>query len=121
MTQALFNLPLGLIVALFLLLNTLFDFLISTPLKDPYLSNIDKGINPYRWYEYALSSSIMIVLLATKFGLLTIEAIILVFVLNALMNLFGLLIEKMNPLDHTLVRLDRRHRPLTSHRHIHAE
>ena len=101
-TQELFALPFGILVALFLLLSALFHFLISGPFKSHYLSSIDKGINQLRWYEYSLSSSIMIVLLASMFGLLTIEAIILIFVINALMNLFGLLMEKMNPLDRTI-------------------
>ncbi|MFW6299202.1 MAG: heliorhodopsin HeR [Bacillota bacterium] len=98
-TQALFDLPFGVLVAVFLLLSAFFHFLISGPFKTQYLENIEKGINPLRWYEYALSSSIMIVLLAAMFGLLTIEAVVLIFVINALMNLFGLLMEKMNPLD----------------------
>ncbi|MFP4078147.1 MAG: heliorhodopsin HeR [Candidatus Izemoplasmataceae bacterium] len=98
-TQTLFDLPFGILVAVFLLLSALFHFLISGPLKTKYLEKIEKGINPFRWYEYALSSSIMIVLLAAMFGLLSIEAIVLIFVTNALMNLFGLLMEKMNPLD----------------------
>lgn len=100
-TQELFGLPFGILVALFLLLSAGFHFLISGPLKTKYLEKIEEGINPYRWYEYALSSSIMIVLLASMFGLLTIEAVILIFVMNALMNLFGLLMEKMNPLSRT--------------------
>ena len=98
-TQELFDLPFGIIVSLFLLLSALFHFLIAVPFKDKYLAWIDKGINPLRWYEYALSSSLMIVLLGALFGLLTIEAVILVFLINASMNLFGLLMEKMNPLD----------------------
>ncbi len=98
-TQELFDLPFGIMVALFLLLSALFHFLISGPFKERYLSEIEKGSNPFRWYEYALSSSIMIVLLATMFGLLSLEAIILIFVINALMNLYGLLMEKMNPLN----------------------
>ena len=98
-TQVLFDLPFGVLVALFLLLSALFHFLIAVPFKDRYLNWIEQGINPLRWYEYALSSSIMIVLLAALFGLLTIEAVMLIFVLNAVMNLFGLLMEKMNPLD----------------------
>jgi hypothetical protein len=97
-TQELFTLPFGILVALFLLLSAGFHFLIAIPLKNRYLSSIERGINPYRWYEYALSSSIMIVLLSAMFGLLTIEAVILIFVLNAVMNLLGLLMEKMNPL-----------------------
>jgi len=96
-TQTLFDLPFGIMVALFLLLSAVFHFLISGPFKTYYLASIDKGINELRWYEYALSSSIMIVLLATMFGLLTIEAIILIFLINAIMNLLGLLMEKMNP------------------------
>jgi len=100
-TQEVFDLPFGILVAVFLLLSALFHFLISGPYKDRYLANIEKGINPLRWYEYALSSSIMIVLLATMFGLLNIEIVIAIFVINALMNLFGLLMEKMNPLDRT--------------------
>jgi hypothetical protein len=98
-TQELFTLPFGIMVSLFLLLSALFHFLISGPAQMYYLSSIEKGSNPLRWYEYALSSSIMIVLLASLFGLLTIEAIILIFVINALMNFFGLLMEKMNPLS----------------------
>ncbi len=97
-TQTLFDLPFGILVALFLLLSALFHFLISGPLKTRYIKWIEEGINPMRWYEYALSSSIMIVLLASLFGLLTIEAVILIFVMNALMNLLGLLMEKMNPI-----------------------
>lgn len=100
-TQELFTLPFGIMVSLFLLLSALFHFLISGPAKSYYLSSIEKGSNPLRWYEYALSSSIMIVLLASMFGLLTIEAIILIFVINALMNFFGLLMEKMNPINRT--------------------
>lgn len=96
-TQELFELPFSLMVASFLLLSAVFHFLISFPLKEKYKENVVNGINPLRWYEYALSSSIMIVLLTTLFGLLTVEAVILIFVINGLMNLFGLLMEKMNP------------------------
>lgn len=100
-TQALFDLPFGILVALFLLLSAAFHFIIAGPYKTRYLKFIDQGINPLRWYEYALSSSIMIVLLAAMFGLLTIEAVLLIFIVNALMNLFGLLMEKMNPITRT--------------------
>lgn len=100
-TQALFDLPFGIMVALFLLLSALFHFLIAFVFKGQYLRWIEQGINPLRWYEYALSSSIMIVLLAALFGLLTLEAVVLIFAMNALMNLFGLLMEKMNPIDRT--------------------
>jgi hypothetical protein len=98
-TQELFDLPFAIMVALFLLLSSFFHFLIAIPLKDKYLANIEHGINPYRWYEYALSSSLMIVLLSTMFGILSLEGILFIFIINGLMNLFGLLMEKMNALN----------------------
>ncbi len=98
-TQALFDLPFGILVALFLLLSAMFHFLIAFPLKDKYLAAVEAGTNPYRWYEYALSSSIMIVLLASMFGILSIEGVMLIFIINGVMNLLGLLMEKMNPLN----------------------
>ena len=41
-------------------------------------------MNPYRWYEYALSSSIMIVILATFVG--ESGTLAMIFVLNASMD-----------------------------------
>jgi hypothetical protein len=93
----LFELPVAILAASFILLSAGFHFLISVPFKKQYLSNVEKGINPLRWYEYALSSSIMIVLLSVMFGITTIEGLLSVFGINAVMNLLGLLMEKMNP------------------------
>jgi hypothetical protein len=98
-TEMLFDLPFAILVSLFLLLSAFFHFIIGFVQPETYKKNIASGKNPLRWYEYALSSSIMIVLLAAMFGLLSIEAVILIFLINASMNLFGLLMESMNPLD----------------------
>ena len=57
------------------------------------------GINKFRWFEYALSSSIMIVLIATLFGIFDIATLVLIFVSNAAMNLFGLDMELLNAGD----------------------
>jgi len=97
----LFELPVAILAASFILLSAGFHFLISVPFKKQYLSNVEKGINPLRWYEYALSSSIMIVLLSVMFGITTIEGLLSVFGINAVMNLLGLLMEKMNPPSRT--------------------
>lgn len=95
--ETLFSLPVALAASFFILLSAGFHFLISVPFKKQYVANVDKGINPLRWYEYALSSSIMIVLLSILFGITTIEGLLAVFGINAVMNLLGLLMEKMNP------------------------
>jgi hypothetical protein len=94
---SLFELPVGVLASGFILLSALFHFLISVPLKNRYLQNVEKGYNPLRWIEYAFSSSIMIVLLSVMFGITTIEGLLAVFGINAVMNLLGLLMEKMNP------------------------
>ncbi len=99
--EVMFELPVAILAAAFILLSALFHFLISVPFKKQYVANIEKGINPLRWYEYALSSSIMIVLLSIMFGITTIEGLLSVFGINAVMNLLGLLMEKMNPPSRT--------------------
>jgi hypothetical protein len=94
----LFDLPFGIMVALFLLLSALAHAIISLPKKtnDIYNRDLERGINKFRWYEYALSSSIMIVLIATLFGIYDIGSLVLIFIVNASMNLFGLLMEQVN-------------------------
>ncbi len=93
--KELFSLPFALLVSCFLLLSALFHFIIVIYNKK-YTADLNSGINKFRWYEYALSSSLMIMLIAVLFGVYDIGALILIFGLNASMNLFGLLMEKMN-------------------------
>ena len=53
-------------------------------------------MNPYRWYEYAFSSSIMIWVIATFVGIWDFWSLAMIFVLNAMMIMFGYLMEKLN-------------------------
>ncbi|XFA99176.1 heliorhodopsin HeR [Candidatus Izemoplasma sp. B36] len=96
--KQLFDLPFGVLVAVFLLLSALAHAIISLPkfTNDIYNKDLEKGINKFRWFEYALSSSVMIVLIATLFGVYDIATLLLIFVVNALMNIFGLYMEKLN-------------------------
>jgi len=86
----------GVGVALFLLLSAIAHFSLSTFGYKWYVANLKKGMNPARFYEYALSSSLMIVLIGLLVGINDLAAVILIFGLNASMNLFGLLMEKHN-------------------------
>jgi hypothetical protein len=94
-SKELFSLPFGLFVSLFLFISAGAHFYIAFN-KDKYIEGLKKGINKYRWYEYALSSSIMIVLIATLFGVYDIATLLLIFVANAAMNIFGLVMEQQN-------------------------
>ncbi len=95
--KELFALPFGILVSVFLFLSALFHFVVSSKrFRGVYFKQLEKNMNMFRWYEYSLSSSLMIVLIAILFGVYDIGALILIFFLNAVMNLFGLLMEKMN-------------------------
>ncbi|MDP3130360.1 MAG: heliorhodopsin HeR [Bacillota bacterium] len=97
-SKVLFTLPFGILVACFLLLSAGAHALISIPKKTNAIYNADlaQGINKFRWFEYALSSSVMIVLISTLFGVYDIATLVLIFVVNASMNLFGLVMEQLN-------------------------
>jgi hypothetical protein len=88
----------GIWVASFLLLSAVAHFLIAGPLFNFYVENLKKRFNPIRWFEYALSSSVMIVFIALLFGVWDIWALFLIFMINALMNLFGYSMELHNQL-----------------------
>lgn len=89
------TLEIGAAAASFLLLSALAHLLVVIFFKK-YIADINKGINVFRWYEYALSSSVMIVAIAALFGMQDLASIILMFLVNCSMNLFGLLMERMN-------------------------
>ncbi|PKM64243.1 MAG: hypothetical protein CVU96_03805 [Firmicutes bacterium HGW-Firmicutes-20] len=94
-SRELFALPFGILVASFLLISALAHGLIVLNAKK-YVEDLKQGINKFRWFEYALSSSIMIVLISTLFGIYDIVSLILIFIVNASMNLFGLDMELIN-------------------------
>jgi hypothetical protein len=92
-----FSLRIGPLVALFLLLSAIAHFAVASPwLYDWYVRNLKKGINYARWYEYALSSSVMIVVIAMLSGIYDFSLLIALFGLNAMMNLLGLMMELHN-------------------------
>ena len=97
-SRDLFSLPFGILVACFLLISALAHAVISIPKKtnDIYYADLARGMNRFRWFEYSISSSIMIVLIGTLFGIYDLASLLLIFVLNASMNMFGLLMEQLN-------------------------
>lgn len=91
-----YELRFGPAVAVFLLLSAAAHFFLATVGYKLYVSNLKKGMNPVRFYEYALSSSVMIVLIGMLVGIYDLGAIILIFGINAMMNLFGIMMELHN-------------------------
>ncbi len=66
--KLLYELRFGPAVAIFLLLSAIAHFYLATIGYPQYADNLKKGMNPVRFYEYALSSSLMIVLIGMLAG-----------------------------------------------------
>jgi hypothetical protein len=88
------NLPL--LVAGFLFISAFAHTAIATVLYERYIEYLDRGMNPYRWYEYAVSASVMIVVIAMLAGIWDLGTLVALFGLVAVMNLAGLLMEQRN-------------------------
>jgi len=91
----LFNTPVAYTVAIFLALSAFFHFLVASPGNfNRYTNSLLRNINIYRWVEYSISSSIMIILIVQLCGVTDVAAIVAIFGVNASMILFGWLQEK---------------------------
>lgn len=98
-TATLVNVPVAFAAPVFLIISAMFHFIISSPLYiRRYEQNIMNGINPLRWWEYSLSSSIMLVVLLMLGGLLELPSVVFIFTLNFIMNIMGLVMERYNQL-----------------------
>jgi len=95
--EQLFSYRLGFAVALFSLLSAIFHAIVASPWGWPrYLEELRAERNRFRWVEYALSASLMIVLIAGLTGITDAAALLALFVVNASMILFGWLMETTN-------------------------
>lgn len=94
--ETLFSFPLGPLVASFLFMSAIAHFMIAFPLNRWYNQNLKNHINIARWVEYAFSSSVMIVVISLLVGISDIATLIMAFILNASMILFGWMMELHN-------------------------
>lgn len=83
-------------IAVFFFLSAIFHFFIATGYFEIYKSDLSKHINKARWIEYALSASVMIVLIGLLSGIYDLSTLVLMFGAVAVMNLCGLVMEEVN-------------------------
>ena len=96
-SEPLWDLPIGPAVAAFLFLAAAdHGFMAAPGVVRWYERNLDAEANPARWWEYSLSASLMVVLIAMLTGLRDVGALIGLFGVNAAMILFGLVMERVN-------------------------
>lgn len=86
--------------AIFLWLSALFHFLIASPLGyRTYIKELAHGRNRFRWVEYSISATLMIVLIALVTGVTDLAALVTIAFANVAMILFGWVMEIVNTPD----------------------
>ncbi|MBC7471726.1 MAG: heliorhodopsin HeR [candidate division SR1 bacterium] len=92
-----YEINLGYTISVFLFLSALAHFITITPkVYEWYIAKLHDKINLIRWYEYALSSSVMIFVIAALCNVNDGIIIFLLVVANICMNLFGAMMELHN-------------------------
>lgn len=76
-------------------MSAAFHFLVLAFFKQ-YVKDLRIGINRFRWIEYAMSSTLMMVLIAMLFGVWDVHILFSLGGCNACMNLFGYSFELQN-------------------------
>jgi len=95
--DAVFGVPLAGATAAFLFLSALFHFIIASPPGfKKYEDELRHGRNRFRWVEYSLSSTLMIVLISLVTGITDLAALIAICGANVSMILFGWIMEMVN-------------------------
>lgn len=95
--EALFDVRIGPAIAVFLLLAAFDHFATATFARRTYENDLRRGINRFRWVEYSLSATLMVLLIASYSGITDITAVAAIAGANIAMILFGWLQERMNP------------------------
>jgi hypothetical protein len=95
-SETIVEVGIGPMVALFILISAVAHLLIGTLLYERYVKHLKNGMNPYRWYEYSLSASLMIVIIAMLTTIYDVGTLLALFALTAVMNLMGLMMELHN-------------------------
>ena len=90
----LFDLRTAWVVAAFFFCSAIAHFAVAGPGWSRYSADLARSRNPYRWIEYSVSSSLMIVLIAQLVGIEDIAAFVALIGVNASMIAFGWLQER---------------------------
>ena len=90
----LFDLRTAWVVAAFFFCSAIAHFAVAGPGWTRYTTDLARSRNPYRWVEYSVSSSLMIVVIAQLVGIEDIAALVALVGVNASMIAFGWLQER---------------------------
>ncbi len=97
--ETLVDVRIGAAIALFLALAAIDHLVTATVGRSTYEADLRRGINRFRWVEYSISATVMVLLIAAYSGITEITAVIGIAGANVAMILFGWLQERFNPPD----------------------
>jgi hypothetical protein len=95
-SKVVYNLPLAWLIVIFFGLSAVFHTIVATVGRRRYEQDLKKGLNRFRWYEYSLSASTMIVAIGILSGVYSLPTLVALFALVMVMNLCGLVMEIHN-------------------------
>ncbi len=95
-TEQIAEVNLAWFIVIFFLICSFAHLFIATVYRKSYEKNLALGINKVRWYEYALSASVMMIAISFLSGIYDLSSLVMIFTLDALMNLLGLVMEIVN-------------------------
>ena len=95
--ESLVDVPIGAAIAVFLGLAALDHLVTATIGRGRYEADLRRGRNGFRWAEYSLSATIMILLICFYAGITGLSAVIAVAGANIAMIAFGWVQELVNP------------------------
>ncbi|HEV2403300.1 MAG TPA: heliorhodopsin HeR [Candidatus Saccharimonadales bacterium] len=95
-TRQLFYVDLISLVVIFFFASAIAHGLSATIYRRRYELDLSRAMNKLRWFEYAVSASVMIVAIGLLSGVYDLTSLFMLFMLVALMNLCGLAMEVYN-------------------------
>jgi hypothetical protein len=105
-TEQLTEVNIAWFVAIFFFMSATAHLFISTVYRKKYEQDLKKGINKVRWFEYALSASVMMIAISFLTGIYDLSSLVMIFFLDAIMNLMGLAMEIHNQGEKKIKWLD---------------
>jgi len=94
--RSLFDLRMSYLIAAFFFMSAIAHILVATRYRHQYESDLKKGINKFRWFEYSFSASTMMIAVSFLTGITDLSSLIMIFTLILVMNLLGLVMEIHN-------------------------
>lgn len=95
-SRHLFDVNLAYLVAAFFFISAIAHLVIATVYRQTYEANLKQGINKARWIEYSISASVMMIAIAMLSGVYDLSSLLMIFVLDFIMNMMGLVMEVHN-------------------------